>query len=188
MALMKGSAFTARFAYLRAAHPDRWDELVAALSAETQALARGPCLKGSWYPFASFVDLNVQADRLFGKGDLALARELGRDAAKVNMPALYRLFYKIGSVEYALDKIASAWRQHHDSGRLEMTMTPSSPPGALVRLVDFAAPHPALCRSLEGFFTGSLELMRMNDVKVVEVRCRTRGAKVCEWSGTWKPR
>src|SRR5262245_14331745 len=106
MALMKGSAFTARFAYLRKHHAARWGALVEAFDPPTAALARGPCLKGSWYPFACFVDLNVKADRILGKGDLALARTMGRDAAIVNLPTLYRLFYKVGSPEYIFSRVA----------------------------------------------------------------------------------
>ncbi len=184
--MMKGSAFTARFAYLKQHFPDRWDAFVSLLEPETQALAKGVCLKGSWYPFSCFVDLNVKADKLFGKGDLAIARELGRDAAVVNLPVLYRIFYKVGSPEYIIDKIASAWRQHHDTGHVEMIASGKNQ--ATVRVHEFAAPHPALCRSLEGFFTGSLEVMGMRDVKVVEQRCRLRGAPYCEFLGTWRPR
>jgi hypothetical protein len=185
MAMMKGSAFTARFAYLKRTFPSRWEELVAAFDAPTRALARGPCLKASWYPFSCFVDLNVKADQLVGKGDLALAREMGRDAAIANMPTLYRLFYKVGSPEYAFTKAANLWRQHHDSGRAELV--PTGPGSAEWRLYDFAAPHPALCRSLEGFLTGSLEMIGVADIRVHEGVCVLHGAAYCGIMGSWKP-
>jgi hypothetical protein len=184
MALMKGSAFTARFAYLRKHHAVRWSALVEAFDEPTAALARGPCLKGSWYPFACFVDLNVKADRILGKGDLALARTMGRDAAIVNLPTLYRLFYKVGSPEYIFSKVASMWRQHHDTGWAEIVW--GGPTSAEWRTHDFAAPHPALCRSLEGFVTGSLETMGMKDVEVREEACVLKGAEFCALRGTWR--
>jgi hypothetical protein len=185
MAMMKGSAFTARFAYLRRRFPGRWDGLVAAFDAPTQALARGPCLKSSWYPFSCFVDLNVKADHLVGRGDLALAREMGRDAAIVNLPTLYKLFYKVGSPEYVFTKAASLWRQHHDTGRCELV--PTGTDAADWRLYDFAAPHPTLCRSLEGFLTGCLEMMGMKEIHVYEDQCVLRGGAYCGFLGHWKP-
>jgi hypothetical protein len=181
---MKGSAFTARFAYLQRHYARQWNAILDAFDAPTAALARGPCLKGSWYPFACFVDLNVKADRLVGKGDLALARTLGREAAVANLPTLYRIFYKIGSPEYILPRVATPWRQHHDSGHVELVMTGKS--SAEWCTYEFAAPHPALCRSLEGFLTGSLELMGMRDVRVAESECVLDGAPGCKMAGSWR--
>jgi hypothetical protein len=174
---MKGSAFTARFAYLRERYGSRWEQLVATFDPETQVLARGPCLKGSWYDFACFVDLNVKAERMFGDGRMTLVRELGKNAAMVNLPGLYKLFYKVGSPDFILGKAATIWRQHHDTGHAEGGTT--SPNSAYYRVYEFAAPHVTLCRSLEGFLYGSLEAMRMSDVKITEPQCRLRGDECC---------
>jgi len=183
MPSMKGSAFTARFAYLKRSFPARWDALLDAFEPATAALAHGPCLKGSWYPFACFVDLNVKADRMLGRGDLALARVLGREAARVNLPTLYKLFYKVGSPEFIFTRAGSLWRQHHDSGRVEVIWI--SEHEADWRTHEFAAPHPALCRSLEGFITGTFEMMGMTDVQVREDACVLHGGAYCSLHGTW---
>jgi len=186
MPLMKGSAFTARFDFLRDRFPDGWDRYLRILDDETRALAEGSCMKSSWYPFSSFVDLNLKADRLFGQSDLALCREMGRDAAKTNLPTLYRIFYRVGSPEFALDKVASVWRQHHDTGH--STVVFPGPGRASYQVHEFAAPHATLCRSLEGFLHGSLEVMALRDIDVRHVHCRLDGAAVCEYEGTWTPR
>jgi hypothetical protein len=183
---MKGSAFTARFAFLRERHRARWDEYVNVLEPETQALAKGPCLEGSWYDFACFVDLNLKAERLFGDGRLSIVREMVRNAAVVNLPALYKLFYKIGSPDYVLAKSASLWGQHHDSGRAEGRL--SAPTTAEYKLFEFGAPHVTLCRSLEGFLIGALETMGMRNVAVNERRCRLRGDDCCAYEGIWSDR
>jgi len=183
MALIKGSALTARFDYLRREHPRRWPELVTLLDSATQALARGPCLKGSWYPFSSFVELNVKADKLLGHGDLALARLLGKEAAKANLPTLYKLFYKVGSPEYIFARAASLWSVHHDTGRSEVVWDGRE--SAEWRTHDFAMPHAALCRSMEGYVTGSLEMMKMNDIHVEEIECVLKRAPYCSTRGTW---
>src|SRR5262249_38895071 len=181
---MKGSAFTARFAYLQKHYLKQWPRLIESFDAPTAALARGPCLKASWYPFACFPDLNVRADRLCGRGDLALARAMGRDAAIVNLPTLYRMFYKVGSPEYVFNRVTNLWSQHHDTGRAEVVFHGRDE--AEWRTIDFAAPHPALCRSLEGFITGSLELMGMREITVREESCVLAGAKWCTLRGWWK--
>src|SRR5688572_1661729 len=41
--------------------------------------------KSGWVPFELFIEANVLADKLFGKGDLELAWEIGRFAAGHNI-------------------------------------------------------------------------------------------------------
>src|SRR5690349_15251225 len=111
---MKGSAFTARFKYLAERFPSRYRELLAALAPATRALAESGALANAWYPFEAFLDLNANAERLFGNGDLALARAMGAYSAEANLPTLYKLFFRFGSPEYILSKAATLWSVHHD--------------------------------------------------------------------------
>src|SRR5688572_10535218 len=70
LAQVKGSAITARIRYVRERFgEDGYRQLVAALSADERALIQGRILPHAWVPYDLFVDVNVEADRLFGKGD-----------------------------------------------------------------------------------------------------------------------
>jgi predicted hydrocarbon binding protein len=185
MASMKGSAFTARFNYLRSRFPTKWDALVASFDPQTQALARGPCLKATWYPFSCFIDLNTKADQICGRNDFALVREMGRHASKTNMPVLYKAFFRVGSPDYLFGKVVSIWRQHHDTGRVVFDWDGVN--RASYQVHEFASPNAMLCRSLEGFLQGVLEVMGMKDVQVTEAQCRLRGAPYCEFASVWRP-
>ena len=186
MAQMKGSAFTARFAYLRARYADAWDAFVARLGPETRALATTRLLKSSWYPFRCFVELNLVADEVMGVGDLAMARELGANAAEANLPTLYRLFYRLGSPDYILRNAAALWSVHHDSGHA--VVVERDPGRAEYQVHGHEEPHPVLCRSLEGFITRTLELTGVTEVTVRELQCIHDGAPYCAFDGAWKRR
>jgi hypothetical protein len=183
---MKGSAFTARFDYLRTRYAPQWPEYLQLLAPATRELASTRLLKNAWYPFDAFADLNVVADRLMGNGDLALVKLLGKHAAKANMPTLYKLFYLVGSPEYTVRKAASLWPIHHTTGRCEAITHQSN--YVEYQVHDFAQPHRVLCKSLEGFMEQSLELTGVTQISIREKQCAVDGAPYCSFHGRWVTR
>lgn len=181
---VKGTAIAARVAWVRERHPDAWEPFLAALAPATRDVAAAPVLKSAWYPLAAFLDLNLAADRLLGKGDLALVREIGRYAASANMPTVYRLFYRLGSPEYVLKKAAALWQAHYDAGRAELRE--GGPGRAELVVTGVQTPHPALCRSVEGFMERAIELTGAKDVKVAESGCLAAGGAACVFVAAWR--
>jgi hypothetical protein len=131
-----------------------------------------------WVPFHAFVALCMAIDRMYGKGDLALCRTLGRYAADVNLPTLYRLFYKIGSFRFIISKAAAVWSTHYDSGH---TSTHDIPGGVSFVMEGFATPHRAHCLSVLGWIEQSAIISGAKVISAEETQCRTRGDPVCEF-------
>ena len=127
--------------------------------ASRQRLETG-VLRSAWVPFALFVDLNETIDRTFGSGDLALCREMGAYGARVNLPSLYRIFYRVGSIAFILKRAARMWDVHYSSGRLSVT---SGKGWARLMIEDFAEPHPALWESVAGWGEASAKLTGVAD-------------------------
>ena len=174
---MKGSAITARWGWTRELHGEPGiKKLRAQLQPATRAIVDGNVLKSSWYPFEAFVDLTVSIDKLFGKGDLALAKELGRYGAEANLKTIYRLFYKLGSVKWIIERAAAVWRTYYDSGYLAVR---NSQGVVELMITDFATPHRAHCLSVLGWAERSAEMSGAKVSKSVETTCRLRGDAVC---------
>ncbi len=182
---MKGSAFTARFDYLRSHFPERWPEFLSKLTPETRELATTRPMKNAWYPFDAFADLNVVADQVMGNGDLALVKTLGKYASEANLPSLYKLFYMVGSPEYMIRKAATLWSVHHTSGRCELITHQKN--YVEYQVHEFAQPHRVLCKSLEGFIERSLELTGVTQISIREQQCVLNGAACCSFHGRWVP-
>jgi hypothetical protein len=160
---VKGAAITARVRFVRERYgPAGYSGLVAEVGPVTRALLPGNVLASAWAPYEAFIDLGATVDRLFGRGDLALCVEMGRFAAEVNLPTLYRLFYRIGSTQYVLRKAAQLWGLHYDSGRL--AVMEEGDHGVRLEMVDFAEPHRVHC----------LEHPRLGDTVGRAVRQRDR--------------
>jgi hypothetical protein len=180
---MKGSAFSARFDYLKRRFPERWLEYLSRLEPATRELATAHALKNAWYPFDAFVDLNLVADELLGKKDLGLVKTLGKHASEANLPTLYKLFYMVGSPEYIMRKAGVLWAVHHTTGRCEVI---THEPGYVeYKIHEFAQPHRVLCKSLEGFIERSLELSGVSQICVEERQCAAAGAAYCSFYGRW---
>ena len=185
MAQVKGSAITSRIRYVR----DRYGE--GALRQVRQALPEpmrvqleGRVLPHAWVPYELFVALNVEIDRIFGVGDLTLCREMGRYSAEVNLPTLYRIFYKLRTPMFIFNKAARIWDVHYDSGRL----VPLQEGNDKVRLqiCEFEEPHRAHCLSVLGWAEQSIEISGAEVTEAREERCRTRGDASCEMILRWK--
>lgn len=131
-----------------------------------------------WVAFDAFVSLCETIDARYGKGDLALCRELGRYSARINLPTLYRVFYRLGSVRFIMSKATAVWSQHYDSGRAYTRDV--GPNEAAVVIDGFATPHVVHCLSVLGWVESSVTISGARVISGAEVECRRLGGKVCE--------
>jgi hypothetical protein len=182
---VKGSALSSRVLWVQlehgqAGHQRLVDEVSPALR---ETLAQG-VHKARWYPFDQFVELNLTLDRLFGRGDLALVKELGRHGADANLTTIYRLFYKVGTVHWILGRAVRLWGAHYDSGRCEVATR--GPRAAVLRVHGFATPHAAHCLSVAGWSERSVELSGGKRPAMTETRCRLRDDPFCQLDVSWE--
>ena len=184
MSNVKGAAITAR---LRFVHERYGDEGLRLLLDELPPTARAAVdarvLPQAWIPYDVFIDLGATVDRVFGRGDLALCEDMGRFAAEVNLPTLYRIFYRLGSVQYIFRRASQLWSVHYDSGRLAAFEEGTG--AARLELVGFERPHRVHCLSVLGWAARSIELSGGTVTRAEEERCRTRGDETCEIALRW---
>ena len=147
--LVKGSAITSRERWVREHHGAAGErQFLEALDPSHAERLRDGVLRSAWVPFELFLDVNLAADRVFGGGDLAICREMGRYGGTTNLPTLYRIFFRVGSLPFVLKRAARMWDVHYSSGRLSVT---DGPGWARLTIQDFAEPHPALWESVAGW-------------------------------------
>ncbi len=185
MANVKGTAFSSRLLWVRLNHgQEGLERLTKAVKKPLALLMSEGAVMSKWYPFELFVELNLAIDKMYGSGDLALVRNLGRHGADANLTTIYRLFYKVGTVKWILARASRLWGLHYDSGNLYVDMYPGREVG--LRVEDFETPHQAHCLSVLGWAERSIELSGGADVKIAEVACRTRGGPMCRFRASWR--
>lgn len=185
MAHCKGIAVLARLKWVQQHHgADGTARLLEALPIGTRETVERHVLPHGWVPMLHFVELNVAADRLFGKGDLALCKVMGAWAAAETLPKLFRLFYRLGSPTFIFERASKLWSAHYDSGMLSLLEPQAT--SCRLALSEFDAPHRAHCLSVLGWAGKSAELAGSTLVESDEVRCRTRGDPRCEMVLRWE--
>jgi eukaryotic-like serine/threonine-protein kinase len=159
------------------------DRLLAAVNQPLRRQIVSGFSKAAWYPLEQFVELNEMIDATFGKGDLGLVKPLGRYAADANLTTIYRLFFKVGSVQWILGRAVRLWGAHYDAGYFEVSTR--GPRGAVLRLRSFPEPHRVHCLAVAGFIERALELSGGKRPILEESRCCTRGDDYCQFDVTW---
>jgi hypothetical protein len=180
---IKGSAVTARLRFVRELYGEPGvRRLKEALTPASRKRIEDKVMPHDWVPLPMFVEMCTEIDRLYGKGDLQLCRELGRFAAKVNLPTLYRIFYALGSPRFIISRAVRVWEVHYDSGKIDAAFEAKPPIEiATLTLRDFATPTPVHCLSVLGWVERSVELSGGEIVEAFERTCRTRGDDACRF-------
>ena len=184
MSNVKGSAFASRILWVRLHQGESGIErLGKQVSPELGELLRTGAVMSRWYPFEQFVEINLALDRLFGSGDMALIKTLGRHGADAYLTTIYRLFYKVGTVKWILARASRLWGLHYDTGTLYIDSHPGREAG--LRVEGFSSPHRAHCLSVWGWAERSVELSGGVDVRSEELSCRVRGDENCRFRVSW---
>jgi hypothetical protein len=182
---VKGSALSSRVLWVQLNHgASGINRLLPQCTPALRASIERGINKAQWYPLAQFVELITNIDRLFGKGDLALVEELARHGAEANLTTIYRLFFKVGTTHWILGRAVRLWSAHYDSGYLEVLTR--GPKTAVLRIRDFADPHPVHCQSVKGWAARSIELSGADALVATDVKCRSRGDEFCQFEYAWK--
>ena len=147
-------------------------------------LADAGALKSAWYPFELFIDLTETIDRVFGKGDGALFRQVAGQTAEDDLSTVYKIFFRFMQPMFIVQKAAQLWRSYYTSG----TVTATSPEKGLIELeiAEFGTPHWAHCESVLGWAQRSIQLTGVKGVQAQHLECRGRGAKRCRMRVSWK--
>ncbi len=186
MANVKGSALASRVSWVQLGHGAAGtDKLLAACSPPLREAIASGVKMARWYPFEQFIELNEVIDRVFGRGDLSLIRQLGRHGADANLTTIYRLFYKVGTPHWILGRAVRLWSAHYDSGYLEVVNRGNNH-ATMLRIRGFETPHTIHCISVLGWAERSIELSGGKRVESSETQCRTRGDEVCQIEATWE--
>jgi predicted hydrocarbon binding protein len=85
--------------------------------------------------------------------------------------------------QYAIKGHMRVWRHFQDSGEWEVVREAANEISGVLReyVID-----EAICTELTGYFDRSFEFTGVTNVRTDHVRCRARGADVCQFRVRWR--
>ena len=182
---VKGSAFQSRLKWLLLQEgEDGLRRVQAQVGPEFSQVLDEGIRMADWYSFEWYVALNLALDRLYGSGDLALVKTLGRHGAEANLTTIYRLFFKVGTVKWIIARATRIWGLHYDTGQLLVREFPGDE--VELEIANFATPHRVHCLSVQGWAERAAELSGAANVALHELSCRARGDDRCRFRIRWE--
>ncbi len=182
----KSKGFTVRGAL--AFVESRWgadgrSQLLPALDTETRGFCERMVLSSEWVPFRVQVHLYEGIDRVFGAGDHALCRDIGRFTSEHEMSTINQLFLKLGKLEHWMRAAGLMWNRYYSAGRLEVGEFTKK--GGILFVRDFDPISDAFCRDLGGWFERTAELSGEKDVRLEHPECVLRSGQDCVYRASW---
>lgn len=136
------------------------------------------------YPAEPILRFHRAVDDIYGQGDLALCREIGRFAAQWSLSTFLKFTLRFRGPYWLFDKATAVWKGYYGSGRWELERV--DPCGLRGRLYDCEVVDRAFCLRIQGFLRGASEMTGAKAVRIYEPHCRVRGAAHCEFRGEWE--
>ena len=161
MGRIRGAAILGTVEYLQATFGDDGVRRVRdALGADTRTVlgrdGASRVITTGWYDCSVLIDLTRVADRVCGKGDLALARAAGRYVAFQDLNRFFLWLLKLSTPSTLFSRAASVWKNYHDCGSY---IAESGTDGhAVIRVEDWSSADPVMCKRIEGWMERALEL------------------------------
>lgn len=162
-----------------------FQRILEQLGPEDRALAAKTVLHNEWLDCGLWWKLLMTADRVLGKGDLQLIREIGAFDARESLNGVYRVFLSFLQPAHILVRAPLMWRQYYDTGR--MVAVNITDKRAEMRLVEFPGLPVNHEIELIGWMEAALSMTGRAGCKVTHPgRCLAKGDPYCEFIATWQ--
>jgi hypothetical protein len=136
-----------------------------------------------WVPFHSHATVLETIDAVFGIGDLALCRDVGKHMAHHDFPTLARPVARLLTPAVFVSMSTKIWRLYNSHGAWEIVHGDREIKAVLLKRPEH---HSAFCVGVLGWIEGALEISGAIDAHADEERCAAKGAPVCSIHVTWK--
>lgn len=183
MARVKGTAIVASMRYVT----ERFGQgaltaLLRGLPEECRREFEAGILVSTWYPMVLFLRFMQEAEKRHGAEEPDLVRRMGRASAEYGLKTVYKIFFKVGSPEFIIQRAARVFGSYYDTGNLKVLET--SRGRALLELEGFFG-APQFCDRILGWMERTVELAGAKNLRASHSLCTHRGDAVCRFEGIW---
>jgi hypothetical protein len=179
----KGTAFLHDEEYvLRTYGPEGWAQVLARMPAAA-AEVRSSIVAVGWYDDALLVQTLCALEEALRERDPNIIETLGRFAAEADLTRIHRIFLRMATPAFVLERATNLWNRFFDMGRWEVRRVERGVDGLLI---DAGIVHDVFCRNLRGYLQRLFELVGAKGVTVEHPECRVRGGACCRFAIRWE--
>ena len=122
------------------------------------------------------------ADEQLGDREPELIRKMGSASADYAITTVYKIFFKLGSPEYIIDKATQVFGKYYDTGEV---VPVESAPGRAAFDIKGLEGAPPFCTRFLGWMERTMTLAGAKNIRSVHSQCVHRGDAVCRFEGNW---
>ncbi len=182
---MKGTAVATQMGYVRDNFgEDGYQQWIEALSPEARTIVEGAVLESNWYEGeCAVVELRSKICQVFYKGDPRGSWELGRYSAERALTGIYKVFLRVGSPNWMIDRGNMVFNRFFRPGLMETVQNEKNL--AITQLKDFPESTGLVEMTIAGFIEKGLELSGTKNINVLITKSFSRGDDYTEFKYTW---
>lgn len=182
MGRAKGTAFLHDEEYVRRTYgTDGWAHVMARMP-RAAAEVRSSIVAVGWYDDELLVQTLCAVEEALRDRDPDIIVTLGRYAAETDLTRIHRVFLRMASPAFVLERATNLWNRFFDTGHWDVQRLEGGVDGLLV---DAGIVHDVFCRNLQGYLQRLFELVGARAVTVGHPECRVRGGACCRFAIRW---
>ena len=179
---VKGGALQSRLTFVREHRGEEGVQKVLGRLSENDRAVCAHILTGGWYPFElnERLDQAVAAEMGMGENVFVL---MGEKSAIQNLTGPHKAMLSPGDPHGLLRRTPQIYQMYYDAGR--RTYEPAGEKKAILRTYDAPTFSKHDCLTIVGWHRKAIEMCGGTNVRVMETRCRAKGADHCEYLCEW---
>jgi hypothetical protein len=157
MSSMRGTSVIGTLQYVRDVHGEAaLSRVVEALPGPVRDVVAGTVVPNAWYDVRAVAELTRTVDRVCGRGDLALARAVGRHVAFQDMSRFFKWMFRLTGPGLLFSRAGSVWNNYYQDGTYVFEGIANH--HAALRIESWAGSDAAICKRIEGWIERAFEL------------------------------
>ncbi len=164
---IKGTAVKTIPAMVKDHFADEYDEWLQALSPEAYQIFSDVILANKWYPLKdAAIEPSIAIGKMFYNDENKGGWECGRYSAELALKGIYKVFIKISSASYIIDRASKIFTTYYNPS--EMQIKNKRPNGVDLHITKFPEPHSVIEARIAGWIERALEINNCKNV-IVEI-------------------
>lgn len=163
---------------------DGYATWINSLPESSKKLFTSSLLASDWYPLSeTLIQPTLTACEVFYNGKMSGAEELGQFSAEQALKGIYKLFIKLGSVDFIVAKAGSIMSTFYENSL--MSVVDKKDRQLVLRIAKFDQPHEVIELRIKGWILKALQLSGAKNVAIAIPRSMAKGAPETDFVITW---
>jgi len=185
MVEIKGSAISDSISSVKNRSGEKeYNKILDLLSIDTRKLFEdAEILFTSWYPLDAFTEFLAADIKTTADGDENVLIERSEAVIEKQLRGIYKIFVKIGSPEFVLNRMSNAHQSYFRGVVIDVTMIDKGK--AIIKYTGFDMNHRLIEYAIIGFYKKALEISGAKNVNYKNIASIKEGKGFFELELTW---